>query len=435
VRHRLLAFTQRTWRDGNLAHMLSGYAIYALTPALVAIAMTPIVISRAGAVAWGGLIIGQTIGAWVSVVAGYGWGYTGPSEIALMAPDLRAQFYLDSVVSRLLLFVVLVPVAIVLVFGFNPAHVSIEPDVVMAVAALMPALSGSWYFVGQGHPRRLLLIDMAPNLIATVTGGVVLLFGAGLLTYALIQAAGGLIAATGALVSSSKEAGAHRLVWAIAPAVRRLLDRSKVISVAIAVTASMYINGPILVVAHFATPTSIAIYGLAQKLQRSASQLTTPITQVAQRYVPSARTPEERRNRIRKAVLASTGIGLVMGVIFAAAAPIASHLLSDGRIVLHPDITIPLGLCIDFVLISGVVGLSCLTTLGRTDLVAKSTACGAILGVPLSIWWCKLWGPSGVAWAVAVAESAVTTYQLAWLRALTRYATSNGSLPSATGSS
>jgi O-antigen/teichoic acid export membrane protein len=279
-----------------------------------------------------------------------------------------------------------------------------------------------------------LVFDMAPNVIANVIGGVVLLLGAGLLTYALIQAAGGLIAAIGALASSSREAGAHRLVWAIAPAVRRLLDKSKVTSVAIAVTASMYINGPLLVVAHFAMPTSIAIYGLAQKLQRAATQLTTPITQVAQQYVPSSRTSEERRNRIRNAVLASEGIGLAMGVIFAAASPVASRLLSDGRIDLHPGITIPLGLCITFILISGVVGLSCLTTLGRTDLVAKSTAFGAILGVPLAIWWCKLSGPSGVAWAVAVAECAVTAYQLGWLRNLTRDFISSGSLPSASGS-
>ena len=59
---------------------------------------------------------------------------------------------------------------------------------------------------------------------------------------------------------------------------------------------------------------------------------------------------------------------------------------------------------------------------------------GAILGVPLSIWWCKLSGPSGVAWAVAVAECAVTAYQLGWLRSLTRDFTSSDSLPSASGS-
>ena len=104
------------------------------------------------------------------------------------------------------------------------------------------------------------------------------------------------------------------------------------------------------------------------------------------------------------AVLAALALALCI--------PWASGLLSHGAIVVGFDLSVPMGVVFGAVAVSQVVGLACLIPIGEGKALAVSTVLGAAIGIPLIIAGALTIGVSAVAWAVAVSELAVATYQL-----------------------
>jgi O-antigen/teichoic acid export membrane protein len=109
-------------------------------------------------------------------------------------------------------------------------------------------------------------------------------------------------------------------------------------------------------------------------------------------------------------------VGLLGGVILAVLTPWASSLFSRGEIVVEFALSIPFGLIFASVVVAQIIGLACLIPLGKGAALAKSTAVGTALNVPLMFAMGTIFGAPGVAWAVGIAEVVVAGYQILVVR-------------------
>ncbi|MGY1652035.1 hypothetical protein [Geodermatophilus sp. SYSU D01119] len=171
----------------------------------------PLISSRFGAAGWSSLLLGQSIGAAVSVVASLSWPFEGPHRVATREPRERRALYSSSLRQRVLALLALTPAMVAVAVLVTPQERTTA--VLSAVAIAMNALTPTWFFVGVSQPRNAVLCEGVTRLVAQVVGLLVLLV-APLWAYPVCLVAGGLAS----LVV------AHRLLPAGDPAV--VLPRS-----------------------------------------------------------------------------------------------------------------------------------------------------------------------------------------------------------------
>jgi O-antigen/teichoic acid export membrane protein len=161
--------------------------------------------------------------------------------------------------------------------------------------------------------------------------------------------------------------------------------------------------------------TALPQYALADKLFRFAVAGFGPVLQVIQGWIPEA-GPARGHHRIRMVARTAPAAGLLGGAILAVLTPWASSVFSRGEIVVSFALSIPFGIIFASVLVAQVVGLACLIPLGKGAALAKSTAIGAALNVPLMFAMGSVLGAPGVAWAVGISEVVVAGYQILVVR-------------------
>lgn len=397
-------------RARRLVGKLGGFGGSVLVNGLISIAVVPIVIAAVGAGMWAGVAIAQAIGSFVCVVVTFGWAVTGPATVAGLPVTSRGSYFRDSLASRIWLALGTAPFLVALVLLFAPGdHAA---DVLAAIALVIPALGASWFFVGEGDPRRLLLCDTLPRAIGTVSGAVLLLtthsplevFSAGQVLGA------GVSAVLGARSVVRRHPGAFRL--SLGPDLRRLRSQSH--GMVTAVTAALYVNLPVIL-AGIIVPQQAAVYALVDKLQKLALTALGPVFQVSQGMVGGA--PEaERVGRARLVGRTAIGVGTAVAVLFAALGPAGAHVLSGGVVSPPFALVVALGIALGSISVSAIVGLSCLTALGAVREVAVSTVLGAIIGIPAIIAAGLAFGIVGIGIAAALSEVVVTGFQLIVLR-------------------
>jgi O-antigen/teichoic acid export membrane protein len=391
-----------------LLHRFGGFAVSLVFSTLVNLLAIPFVISTLGKGIWGELALAQATAALFGILVAYGWGTVGAAMVASLPVYERPQMYLDSLVSRSYLFLFAAPVMFLAVLVIS----RVDPIVaaVAAVAYLLPFLGASWYFVGQAKPWQLLVFDVLPQGLGVVTGVVLMMFMphaytfvGSLLFFNLLAV---ILGATGALRSRPSQPLKRNL--ALVPAMRRLRDQRH--GVIAAGTGSLNSNLPLLVV-NQVVQAALPQYAMADKLFRFAVAGFGPVLQVIQGWIPEAGVSASR-NRIRVVARLAPAAGLLAGVVLAALTPWASSAFSGGSINIGLELSAPFGVILAGVIVAQIVGLACLIPLGKGAALAKSTAIGAALNVPLMILLGFAFGAPGVAWAVGLAELVVASYQL-----------------------
>lgn len=393
-------------------HRLGGFGSSIVLMAVINVSVIPIVISLAGATVWGGIAVAQSIAAFGAIIVAFGWGTTGPSDVARLSHERRGQFYVDSVSSRVWLFAMVLPAVLAIVWYVAPAdHLA---NACAAVALLMPALGASWFFIGEKSPWRLLLFENAPRAIGTIIGALFLVTLGNVAVFTAAQALGALASV---VVGWINVTGRYRnYVLSAGPRAAALRLPQQAGGMITASTAALYVNLPLVLVS-LVVPGATAAYAVADKLLKFALTAFSPITQVAQGYVPST-DPEKHLQRAKVAAISAATLGVIAGSLYAMLAPWAAHLLSAHKIEISGELSIPLGVALASIATSGIVGLACLTSFGAIKRVAMSTILGALAGVPLLIVSGVVAGAVGIAWATASSELLVTAYQLFYFRRL-----------------
>lgn len=363
--------------------------------ALVTLLLVPVVIANSGAEAWSGLALGQTVGVAVGVLVGFGWGTTGPTEVAQASERRRPSIFFHALRFRALFVAPGVAVAMLITFVLAPSA-RIEGSVA-AAAFVLTGMGAGWYFTGAGRPMSFLLMDTVPRVAGSAIGGGFLLMGTPLIVLPIFQVVGCLAAVLAASVSvalTPKDA----LPW---PGLRTLARR-QVHGLTISSVSAAYLALPSIVVAWLA-PAALPVFAMADKLLRFGTSAFAPVTQFLQGWVPKIGAGS-LRTRVVIALGSGAAIALTGAIVLAAASQWASRLLSHGEIVLDLSVAVPLAGV--FLLVCGgqVTGLVCLLALGQSAKLALFTTFGAVASVPLLIAGVATFGALGAVLALVVAE-------------------------------
>jgi O-antigen/teichoic acid export membrane protein len=395
-----------------LLRRFGGFATSLVFSTVINLLAIPFVISTLGGDVWAELALAQSTAAIFGILVAFGWGTVGAALVASLPPSERPQMFLDSLISRVYLFIFAAPLmyGVVLVLGqIDPTAAALA-----SLAYLLPFVGASWYFIGQAEPWKLLLFDVLPQGLGTVTGVVLIQFFPTPFVFVLslfvFNVLAVVLGAAGALRSK------HQVPLAVdlrLPAAMSRL-RGQKYGVIAAGTGSLNSNLPMIAVKVVAA-AALPQYALADKLFRFALAGFGPVLQVIQGWIPEAGR-ERSHHRIRTVARIAPAVGLLGGVVLAVLTPWASSLFSRGEIVVDFALSIPFGLIFASVLVAQIVGLACLIPLGKGAALAKSTAIGAALNIPLMFAMGTFLGAPGVAWAVGIAEVVVAGYQILVVR-------------------
>lgn len=385
-----------------------GFGIPVLLSGFVQLAVIPVVIAVAGPTVWGQLAIAQAAGTMAAVVVAYGWNLIGPATVAGMPVEQRGMYYFNSLVSRVLLFVVAGAaywIAVWLILGKTPEFTAV---LLGGLSLVIGALGGAWFFTGEGSPTRLVLAVTAPITLFTLIGAGLYLWQQQLVIFTGVQLIGYLLS-----VVFSAAMIARRYPTVLDLSVRRALARLResFSAVVTAVTSSLYVNAPVIIL-NFLAPAAVPLYAVVDRILKFAQAGAAPITQLAQYYVPETAQTQQRWKRIILGLSLALSAALLLATLFALLAPLAGNYLSAQQLPFGFELSLPFALTLFATVISGVTGLAILTALDRFRDVAMSTVLGALLGLTLSFILGAQFGAVGVAWAVAITELAITSYQL-----------------------
>lgn len=374
--------------------------------AAVTVLASPVIIGGAGEYDWGVLSSIQSAAGLFGVIVAFGWGTTGAGEVASMDVGSRPQWYADSLVSRLYLFVMAYPAMVAVMWLLNPQHFAL---VAVGCAAYLVAYVGaSWYFIGEARPSRLFRIDMLPQTLGVLVSLVVMLLTGSLVATVATQLVFNVSAAAiSAWVILHDGEDPVRFRWSLRAAVSRLRDQRH--AVATAGTQALYVSAPLLIL-NALSPTTMALYAMGDKLFRFGLTAFAPILQFVQGWI-SERGREHVPQRVAQALRVIPLVSVLAGACVFAFGPWAASFLSHGQIDLGYDLSLVFGIVLFAVSIGQVLGLAALVQLGRTRDLAASTLLGAVAGVPLMILGAVAFSVHGVVWALAVSEILVAGYQ------------------------
>jgi len=387
---------------------LSGFTVSVGIVTILGIVSIPILIATVGDQGWGTLALIQTVSQFAGIVVAFGWGVTGAATVASSDALRRHAVFRQSLRARALLYVGVAPILAILLCLLTRGDVLIS--VVGAVVYLLPNLGASWYFAGEGRPKRLVLFDTVPTVVGAVLGLVATWITGELVHYMILQGIGFL---TAVIVSALVVLRGTRMESEpeIEPLSRTLANQRH--AVFANMVSGLYVTLPMVAVQLF-LPGLQPMYALADRLFKYCSVAFLPIQQFFQSWVPDPNADFRRRSRI--ATLAAAGIGLVAGALIAILSPWVSGILSVGANPVPWQVSLPLGVAFVGIATAAVVGYACLVTVHRVRAIAVSTAIGAIIGAPLILLFAALGSVPLVAWSVAISELCVAGYQVLVLR-------------------
>lgn len=367
----------------------------------------PIVIAGAGPEAWASFAVSQSVAAVFGVFVGFGWSVFGPAQVASLTPQERGSYFADSLAVRCVLFAIaLAPYsAVVLILTQDTVGWAALP---VGLATLIGFVASPWFYVGEANARRFLVWGTLPIVIGSLAAALSFAATGSLPVYVLLVLAFSVAACVLQSVNISTRYPASGWTFSLRTLRTRLREgRSAVV---VASTAALYVNSP-LVILSLVFPSALPTYALADRLLRYTRSLLSSVAQVAQGYIPASPGAAWKARAKRGLVLAAS-FGGVSALAFATLVPPAGYLLSAGEIEVPLSVSAPLAVSLFAVALSSVLGLSILAYLRELRLVAVSTSFGAVVGVPTAALLGYSFGASGIAVAVAIAETVVLLVQV-----------------------
>ncbi len=391
-----------------LLRRFSGFFSLPLIAALVPFVILPVLARVGGAVGWAAIGIGQSIGTVAALAIGLGWPLRGPSRIAREVGECQTQVMAESLVSRVIASVVVLPIASVLAGFLTPPGTG-ALAVLTAGAFGCAGLSFSWAAIGRGRPGEIARFETVPKAIAAAASLPVVILTGNLLAYPVLLIAGSLIGYT--LYYMSR--GALNLSRvAVRAGISAVWDdwASSVADIA----AGAYSSTPTSIVGLHAPPPALASFTSADKIYRIALLPVAALSSTFQGWVSEAPPGEvRRRGVVALAAHVVLGVGGSVGILVAAVP--ASALLFGAQLAATEPMVWGYAVAFICVAVNTSTGRHWLMPMGRSNEVMRSTLAGAIFGVPAMIFASAWMGAQFVSWAFAASELLVTVWQIACL--------------------
>lgn len=371
----------------------------------------PAITARFGLSAWAAIAIGQSIGAASAVFVELGWGLNGPQRVARASRRYQRQYLALSLVTKSLALapccVISGAAAYLLAFDFR-----LEAALI-AAGTTAGSLSSAWYYIGVRSSRRLLLADVVPKVGFVLLSAILIAQGGPLIIYPLLG-----MLAPAALITLlailTERLDGPVLMRFSGPRVRQLMKLQGV-ALRARTVSSLYIALPVTLVS-IANPQATAVFAGAERLQRLALQVLIAVPNFMQNWVGASPEVTVRRQRAQQSIWINAIIGFIAGGSYTLIAPIAAGFVFSGTISLSYELASLSGLLIFIICTSRATGGIALVSMRNIKAIARSSALGAAIGVPLIYYGGLLFGVFGALAAEIVAETVVLAYQLRAVR-------------------
>lgn len=358
---------------------VAGYGASMVLLAISSLVAIPAMVASSGPHAWGAIAVGQSIGGVAAVIIAYGWGLSGPVAIARADALGRMREYAESAVAKILLSIPVSGVAFLIAWIVGRDFALFAGVGAISMASI--GLTAGWFFVGRGQPWRMLLFETVPRVGGTVVGILLMYAGSSALIGVLWQLLG-MVAAFTLCSLVILRPWRVRVLRSIArrPVRRVLLDQRQGITSSI--LSSLYASTPIVIVTILA-PAAQPVYAVVEKVQRQVIVALGPFVTVLQGWIPRARGASALHLRVRQGTLATAVLAIALGGLMLAVAPELIQWLGGGLIRPTFAILTLMATITAVSLFESVVSKAALSALERLDVVAKSTAIGLLVGLPL----------------------------------------------------
>lgn len=399
-------------RSGLIAQIrkVAGFAALPAIGFLSSLVILPVISVRFGADGWPSVALGMSIGGGAGILAALGWGVGGPMRVARAGERAQARLYVLALVTQVLVAVPLSLVAAMVAVLLAPAFPATAA--LMAFTYCWAGLSPAWFFVGSGHPSRILMTDTVPRVICSFAAAGALLMHGPLWLYPGSQ----LLAVGFGLLLGMRLVGA-RLRHAGRYTMRRILAvmRLQLVELQGNAASSLYIALPAAIVGAV-SPASLGIFASANRLQRMLLRLLNSVPNAFQHWVGSAGSADSRRERAVRALRINALIGAFCGLCFAAGGPLASEIIFAGRFTIGYPLSCLCAVVIFATQTSRASGRIALVSHRRVDILRTSAVLGAAIGIVAVIVGAKVGGALGAMAGEAIAEVIVLAVQLYGLR-------------------
>jgi O-antigen/teichoic acid export membrane protein len=397
-----------------LLSVLIGYLAVPVLNAVSPLIALPAITSAFGGEAWAAIAIGQSLGGTAGVIIELGWGLSGSQRVARMSPRNRGRVFATSLITKGIVAVPVLAVAVPIAYVLTPSYGGISA--LIALASGLAALGAGWIFVGMMRPRLFLVTEVLPRTALVALSALAISAGLPLVLYPLAL----LVASLSPPVAAALVLGTRAAdLRALGP--RRLLTVIRMQGHALStnIFSSIYLSLG-TTVATLGSVNATLIYASVDRLKRMVQQVVLTQQYVLKGWVGREIDPSRRIARAVRATLVTALVGLLCGVAFAIAAPVAADFVFSGTVDIPPLAAAIAGANLAVVCASMATGAVMLVTLGRVGAIARSAAVGAVIGLPAIFVGALLWEGTGALAGQLLAEAAVFGVQLFAIRARRR---------------
>ena len=390
---------------GGISRRLLSFAALPFLSLATPFFFFPILARVAGAHAWLAIAVGQSTGAFFSLVVTQGYNLVGPTMINLIPQTQRQGAFQRSVQLRLIVFL---PSSIVafLIAWF------VAPDGYRAIAALMSlamtmtGLSSAWYMIGLGQAKLIIVYEILPKMVATIVAASLVIRYVEVIWYPVLL-----------IVSSSASLTIFCARTVIPTDLLRFrfkelrhAFRANRSALATEMASGSYASLAVTFVSVSASPIQAASYVSGDKLFKLGIYAVGAVGNALQGWVVE-HGAQEFRSRARQSFIAHFALGAVGFVSFVALGPTLSALLFGQVVAINQATAWGLGVAILALSLNTSLGRHTLLGLGARREVMISVFAGTVVGVPLILAMSASWGASGGAWGIAASESLVVLVQ------------------------
>lgn len=388
---------------GPLWRRLLGFTLLPAIAAISPLLVLPVVSRIAGPAGWASAVAGEAVGTVAAIAIGYGWSAIGPALVSIAHDgERRGAIYRESLVVRTAIALPVLPIlGVVCWLVASPGSEWLS--VLMGVQGALIALSFAWFSAGMGDPRSIVVYDAIPRLVMTVVAAAVILLTGVVELYPLAGIAVTLIGTGLFTVRTLRHLPAP---WPRRNELRGLFRSGLPVALNDAALGG-YSSLPAPLVNVTAPTLPSAGFASADKMLKLGQFLPLTLANALQAWIGEAHGPHRRR-RIRAALSAHGGFGLLGGVLLAVLGSWASLILFGEEAQADTGVLIAFGLTFALFSLRTSMTRHVLFPAGESHAVMRATLIATAVGAPTMIVLALLAGPVGAAWGYALTEAGAT---------------------------
>lgn len=386
-----------------LSRRLLGFALLPAIAAVSPLLVLPAVSRTAGPDGWASAIAGESVGTFAAIAIAYGWTTIGPSLVAI-APDTatRGRLYRDALVVRAVTGIVALPIlAAICWWVSSPGFEWLA--VLMGVQGALIALSFTWFAVGVGDPRAIMIYDAVPRLLVAVVAMLAIVqFG----VVELYPALGITVTLVGTTLYTVRLLRHYPSDWPTARELPALFRVGAPVALNDAALGA-YSSVPTPLVNIVTPGVPAAGFASADKLLKLGQFLPLTLANALQTWtaeVPGA----ARARRLRIALVAHGGFGVLGWLVLGLLGPWVSLVLFGAEAATTMPVCFALGLAFAMYSLRTSMTRHLIFPTGGAHAVMVATLTATVVGVPAMIGLASLIGPLGAALGYAFTETVAT---------------------------